>query len=201
MSDALRTFYKTLRERSGGEYGIYDLVRDVIRALTRVIGADTAVKTADGGTISATVIQIDQAAGAVQIAGIHKRAALLNDQSIVGTAAWAKSFKTTGAAAAVLSADEKDYEIAMVWVLKDGVPTEYAIFGPEADTGEAEAPTIAQIRAGLKASGVTGLDTDFILVSGRILAARDDESAVALTHLDPAADDTLNADRALGAVL
>lgn len=201
---ALSNIFRSLRNRSAGPAGLYDTALALLKTNTRALGADTTLLTSNGASVTTAVIQIDLATGDCLVAGEYKRFAALNDQPIVGTAAWTKSFKLNGTAAAVLSADAKDYQIAIVVVNVADVPTLYAVFGAEAATGAAVDPTAAQIHAALAAAAVADMDTTAVLVIGRILAARA-AGAVALTHTNPgtagAAGDALKAERIFGSVV
>jgi hypothetical protein len=80
------------------------------------------------------------------------------------------------------------------------VPTLYGVFGAEAGTGLAVAPTSAQIRAALIAAAIVGSDTTCGVVWARILFARagGGPGATSCTHRDVLTYAALAEERAVG---
>lgn len=217
-----------LEHRSNGRYGIADLATattaalalkasaadldtaeaaaaaaaiKAIRGATHVTDGDTSLLTADGASLIITQYEIDLSAGGVLIDGTFGQIAALADQPIVGTDAWLKSFKLTGAAATVLSADGKTYDVALCVFRLDGVPTVYAIFGAEANDGAEVAPTGAQCRAALVLADIEDLDLSVGLVIARFKIQREAVDTITATHVAAATDAALKAERVYGAIL
>lgn len=176
-------------------------VQRIKQALTKVTSADTALVPSDGAALTIAQYEIDLTVGRVYVNGVVGAIGALNDQPIVGTDAWAKSFKLDGTAAAVLSADGKTYDVAFVVFNLSGTPTLYAIFGAEEDDGSEAAPTAAQIKAAIEAADITGLDSSIGLIVGRTKFKRVAVDTITPVHTDPASDEALKAERALGTVV
>lgn len=216
-----------LEHRSNGRFGIADLAEATIAGLalkataadldaaeaaaataaikatrlaTHVTDGDTSLLTANGGTLTIAAYQIDMSAGGVLVDGTFGAFALLNDQAIVGTGAWTKSFKLDGTAAALLTADGKTYWVALVVYRLNGVPTIYAIFGAEANDASEVAPTGAQCRAALLAANIATLDLSVGLVIARFKIQRVAVDTITVTHTAAAATAALKAERVYGAI-
>lgn len=189
----LEQLYKTQKARSRGAAGEFDIVDNLFRAQSRVLGADSTFVTTDGASLITTQYEIDMTAGTALLGGIFCDIAALNDQPIVGTDAWLKSYEADGTAPSVL-ADGKSYEVALVLILVDGAGELHAIFGAPADTGDELAPTYAQIRAALRAANIADYHDTPPLVVQRLNFARE-TNTITGTHGAPSSDDALKQSR------
>lgn len=162
---------------------------------TRVLTPSTSLLPSAGASAIITQYEIDLTTGDVLINGTFGRITALNDEPIVGTDAWLKSFKLDGSAATVLSADGKTYWCALVIGLVSGVATLFAVFGAEANDGAEVAVSQAQVLAALEASDYANLDTTALLVVGRIKIKRVATDTITYTVTAPASNAALEAER------
>ena len=100
----------------------------------------------------------------------------------------------------IITADSRDKELALCSILVAGVPTLYGVFGAEAGTGLAAAPTSAQVRAALIAAAIVGSDTTCGVIWARILYARGagGPGVTVATHRDVLTYAALAEERAVG---
>lgn len=184
------------------------LQREVIEIDTRIEGAATNLQTTAGAAETIAQYEIDLSGGFCKVAGYAAIITALNDQPIVGTDEWAKSFKLDGTAAEVLSADGQTYEAAFVVLLDidgsgNGTLALHAFFGDEAADGAEVAPTGQQIRDAIDAAKAAGnlaatINADAFLVIGRATYQRVATDTMTVTHADPASDAALASERYRG---
>lgn len=189
----LERLYQLAATGSHGKGGPFDIIDNLFRSQSRVLGADSTFVTTDGASLIATQYEINMAAGLALIGGVFADVAALSDQPIVGTDAWAKSWTLAGAAPAAL-ADGDSYEMALVLILVANAPELHAVFGAPADTGDEVAPTYAEIKTALRLAGIADYLNTPPLVVERINFARSGASITA-THGAPSSNDALKQER------
>lgn len=196
------TIAEILSIAEAGVFGVGG-VRDLAQAvrgsvLTHVAyeEADTDLLSTDGLSITTSVYQIDLAAGVVVLSGAVKSVGALNDQDLLADIT---SYNLAGGAAAAISVDDLDIEIALVVLNISGTATVFGVFGVEAATGTAVKPTGKQCWAAIKAASPANWDGQPGLIIGRILAARAG-AAVSFTHEAAATSDALKSERLHGTV-
>lgn len=185
------------------------MAREQLEIDSRVEGADSALLSSDGAGTSITAYEIDLTTGIARVGGKMTSLPALNDEEIVGAGQWAKSYALDGEAPAVLSADGKTYEAAIVAILAgDPLVVDHAIVvGAEAADGAEVAPTEQQIRDALEAattretSPLLLSDLAVFLVVGRIKIQREAVDTIAMTHTAAASDAALKIERARGVSL
>jgi hypothetical protein len=162
---------------------------------SRVVTGDATLLAANGATVDSTEIQIDLAAGDAMLAGVFAAQGILNDQQLIGAAPAIVTYTLAGTTPVPMMADANDYHCALIYVNRAGTPTLYGVFGAQAGTGTAVAPTSAQINEALRLANVKSIGC----VVSRILYARAGAAVVA-THTNPATDAALKAERLTGTI-
>ncbi len=172
--------------------------REIARSLTKVTGADTTLLTSDGGTISITAYEVDLATGGVLIGGMYKTIAALANKDLLDPAD-VVCVDLDGVAAVAITADGKDVEVAMCAVVVNGAVVVRGVFGAEAATGAAVAPTAAQCAAALALYAEAHyLPSELGIVFARILIDRAATDTVSMTHTAAASDGDLKGERLAG---
>lgn len=178
------------------------LIRNMILrsalSTTRVVSGHAAI--ADGTSGSTTALyRANVALGEALVDGVYDRNAALVDEVLIGAGQTITSYDTAGAAAVVISADNNDVKFALVAIEVAGAIEWRAVFGAEAATGTAVAPTEAQICAALKAAAITDHNDTVFLVLARGTYARG-VGTVAMTGVDPSSDDGLRSEQVSGSL-
>jgi hypothetical protein len=124
-------------------------------------------------------------AGFIRVAGTALNFGAAADTILLGAGNWAKSFKLDGTAAAVLTADGKEYFVAFVCALLATVPTLYAVFGDEANTGAGVDLDADDIHDAL--DGIATIDHTVMQVIGRAKINRNAIDTIVDVFTDPAA--------------
>jgi hypothetical protein len=187
----------------------YQALRDLVcSALKGESKVDCGLVSSDGTSGSTIAIyRLDLSAGIVEAAGLFAAFAAQPDVILLGAGNWAKSYKLNGAAGAVLSADGKTYNAAIVAVRVTAGVVLCAVFGAEANDGAEAAVTSAQIRTALDAAlaatpagPLAGLDTSSFVVCSRVKIQRVAVNTIVYTHTNTITNSTLLNER-LGGTL
>lgn len=175
-----------------------DLARAVSRAQTQQVGndGDTGFITSNGGTVTTVAVQIDMTAGRAVVDGVPGKITALNDFAILGTSA-AKCVNHDGTAGTIPSADGKTKAAAVCIVVINGALDFRVVLGAEANNGAQVAPTITTCRDALADANpaISGLRVGAGLIVQRFTVARGSGTTITLTHADPAATESLWAER------
>jgi hypothetical protein len=204
LADGRAEYHDTSQIENLSAYGGADATAalTLIRAqLGTRTGFPAGLQTSDGAGLANDLYTVDYTEGLLIVGCVPELIPLGNDVVLVGAGAGAiPCYDLAGGAAAVITANDRDRELALCSILVAGVPTLYGVFGAEAGTGLAVAPTSAQIRAALIAAAIVGSDTTCGVIWSRILFARagGGPGATSCTHRDVLTYAALAEERAVG---
>jgi len=213
MADAQKTpsqlLADILGDHTAGPHGTDGMIsRQAVRNLIQAHHVDVMGKlgsrciaggqTSDGGNLAIDLYDIDMTALRVMVGGVPALVAALDDAVYIGAGQSVTSYKLDGTAAAVLTADGKTFEAALVAILVDGDIELRVVCGDEANDGSEVAPTAAQIKAALVAAGITDHDTTVGVVVCRMLVKRVAVDTMTVTHRNIDTYETLAEERMIG---
>lgn len=208
MTDAFQTptalldQYPDQRERNAGaSEADYQRDRDQVQTMhrwSREYAGTRAVsggQSADGGTQTIAVYQVDVSEAALIVGCVAEVVAAQDDQDLLADI---PCYELDGTPMVALTADGQTYDLALCAILVDGSIEYHGVVGPEAADGGEVAPTTSQIRAALIAADITDHDQTVGLVVGRIKIQRVATDTITMTHTNVSTNLALALERAQG---
>lgn len=176
----------------------YKALAEAAKGSSRVETNDASLVSSDGASLAAGVYAIDLTTGDVLIGGTFGTIAALTDQDLLVDV---EACQLDGSDPVQID-DGNDVVVALCAVIVNDVPALVAVFGDQAESGSAVAPTPAECRRAMELAEITNhLASGLGIIVGTITIDRDDGGAgTTMTHSDPSSDDDVKGRRLAGAL-